>query len=263
VGDTVLEPIDYLALERPERHVTGEGFRLLMDLVERDIVRVLDVLFVAKDADGKVSTVEVTDVEYSDALDERLWGLPSGLLDQSDIYEVAGAIEPGSLAEILVYENVLAVAMRTAMDRGSGRLVGAGWVVADDLIAGLDTSNPALKPSFHRSAYGTIENRAEGGRRGEDGGCNPRARPRAPAGARGCARSPSTGCCSAGSRTDARGAGSGTAGHGLEARAAQATRRPKDSRRVDGHRVRGPEGAHIERLTGSPRPQVSSVRGEA
>jgi len=81
----VLGPIDYLAVEWPGRHVTGEGFRLLMDLVDREIVRVLDLLFIAKDADGTVSKVEVDDVQHSDALDERLRGLSSGLLDQSDI----------------------------------------------------------------------------------------------------------------------------------------------------------------------------------
>ena len=143
MGDTILGPIDYLAVEWPERHVTGEGFRLLMDLVDREIVRVLDLMFIAKDADGKVSTVDVADVEHSDALDERLWGLSSGLLDQSDIDEVASAIEPGSLAGILVYENVWAVPMWTAIDRSNARLVGAGRVVADDLIAALDAPDPA------------------------------------------------------------------------------------------------------------------------
>jgi hypothetical protein len=143
MGDTILGPIDYLAVEWPDRHVTGEGFRLLMELVDRDIVRVLDLTFIAKDADGKVSEVEVGDVAHSDALDERLWGLSSGLLDQSDIDEVAAAIEPGSLAGILVYENVWAVPMWTAIDRSNARLVGAGRVVADDLIAALDAPDAA------------------------------------------------------------------------------------------------------------------------
>ena len=143
MGDTVLGPIDYLAVEWPDRHVTGEGFRLLMDLVDSGIVRVLDILFIAKDADGTVSKVRVADVEHSDALDERLWGLSSGLLDQSDIDQVAAAIEPGSLAGVLVYENVWAVPMWTAIDRSSARLVGAGRIVADDLIAALDAPDPA------------------------------------------------------------------------------------------------------------------------
>jgi hypothetical protein len=143
VADTVLGPIDYLAVEWPGGHVTGEGFHLLMDLVDREIVRVLDILFIAKDADGTVSKVAVADVEHSEALDERLWSLSSGLLDQSDIDQVAAAIEPGSLAGILVYENAWAVPMWTAIDRSSARLVGAGRIVADDLIAALDTHDPA------------------------------------------------------------------------------------------------------------------------
>ena len=143
MGDTVLGPIDYLAVEWPGRHVTGEGFRLLMDLVDREIVRVLDIVFISKNADGTVSKVEVADVEHSEALDERLWGLSSGLLDQSDIDQVAAAIQPGSLAGILVYENVWAVPMWTAMDRSSARLVGAGRIVANDLIEALDAPGPA------------------------------------------------------------------------------------------------------------------------
>lgn len=143
MGETILGPIDYLAVEWPGRHVTGEGFRLLMDLVDREIVRVLDLLFIAKDADGTVSKVDVAEVEHSDALDERLWGLTSGLLDQSDIDEVGSAIGPGSLAGILVYENVWAVPMWSAIDRSSARLVGAGRIGADDLIAALDAPDPA------------------------------------------------------------------------------------------------------------------------
>jgi Family of unknown function (DUF6325) len=143
MGDTILGPIDYLAVEWPERHVTGEGFKLLMDLVDREVVRVLDLLFVAKEADGTVSQVEVADVEHHDALDPRLWSASSGLLDQSDVDEVAEAIQPGSLAGILVYENVWAVPMWTAIDRSSARLIGAGRIPAGDLIAVLDATEPA------------------------------------------------------------------------------------------------------------------------
>jgi hypothetical protein len=143
MGDTILGPIDYLTVEWPGQKVTGEGFRLLMDLVDREVVRVLDLLFIAKDADGRVSKTEVADVEHSDALDQRLWGLSSGLLDQSDIDQVGAAIEPGSLAGILVYENVWAVPLWTAIDRSSARLVGAGRIPAGDLIAELDATDSA------------------------------------------------------------------------------------------------------------------------
>jgi len=111
VGDAILGPIDYLAVEWPGGHVTGEGFGLLLDLVERETIRVLD-----------------------------LAGASSGLLDQSDIDQVAAAIAPKSLAGILVYENV---PMWTALDRSSARLVGAGRIVTDDLIVALDATEPS------------------------------------------------------------------------------------------------------------------------
>jgi hypothetical protein len=142
VGDTVLGPIDYLAVEWPGGHVTGEGFRLLMDLVERRIVRVLDLVFLAKEQDGEVRKVALSEVEHSDELDALTWdGASSGLLDQSDIDQVADAIEPGSLAGILVCENVWAVPMWTAIDQSAARLVGAGRIPAGDLIAALDATD--------------------------------------------------------------------------------------------------------------------------
>ena len=168
MGDTVLGPIDYLAVERPESRVTGEGFRRLMDLVDRGVVRLLDILFIGKDPDGHVSKVEVADVEHSDALDERLWGLSSGLLDESDIDQVAAAIEPGSLAGILVYENV----WRCRCGRRSTR--------AAHGLSARDASSPTiwsrrLTRSIRREhllngdRHGTVEDRVESGRGGEDG----------------------------------------------------------------------------------------------
>jgi Family of unknown function (DUF6325) len=141
VGDAVLGPIDYLAVEWPGGHVTGEGFRLLLDLVERGIIRVLDLAFIAKAADGTVRKVALADVEHGGEVDVTMWaGASSGLLDQSDIDEVSAAIEPDSLAGILVYENVWAVPMWTALDRSTARLVGAGRIGAEDLLLALDAA---------------------------------------------------------------------------------------------------------------------------
>lgn len=142
MGDEVLGPIDYLAVEWPGGHVTGEGFQLLLDLVERGTIRVLDLEFIAKAADGTVRKVALGDLEHDGQVNVTMWdGASSGLLDQSDLDEVAAAIEPDSLAGILVYENVWAVPMWTALDRSSARLVGAGRIVADDLLAALDATD--------------------------------------------------------------------------------------------------------------------------
>jgi Family of unknown function (DUF6325) len=144
MGDQVLGPIDYLAVEWPGGHVTGEGFELLLDLVERDVVRVLDLEFIAKSSDGTVRKVALADVEHGGDVDVTIWdGASSGLLDQSDIDEVAAAIEPGSLAGILVYENLWAVPIWTALDRSAARLVGSGRISGDELIAALDATEPS------------------------------------------------------------------------------------------------------------------------
>ena len=72
-----------------------------------------------------------------------IWdGASSGLLDQSDIDQVAAVIEPGSLAGILVYENVWSVPLMTALDRGSTRIVGNGRIIVEDLLAALDSTQP-------------------------------------------------------------------------------------------------------------------------
>jgi len=143
VDDEVFAPVDYLAVEWPGAHVTGEGFQLLFDLVERGIVRVLDLEFIAKAGDGSVRKVALGDVEHGGDIDVTMWdGASSGLLDQSDIDEVAAVIEPGSLAGILVYENVWAVPLMTALDRSTARMVGSGRVVVEDLLSALDETDP-------------------------------------------------------------------------------------------------------------------------
>jgi len=139
----ILGPIDYLAVEWPGGHVTGEGFELLLDLVNRGIVRVLDLEFITKAADGTVAKVALGDVEHGGDVDVTMWdGASSGLLDQSDIDEVAAVIEPGSLAGILVYENLWAVPLMAALDRSTARMVGSGRIVVEDLLAALDQADP-------------------------------------------------------------------------------------------------------------------------
>jgi hypothetical protein len=118
VDDDVLGPIDYLAVEFPGGRITGEGFALVMDLVRRGLIRVLDMQFVGKAADGTVSRVQLRDVERGGDIDITRWdGAHSGLLDQSDRDAVGAEIEAGSLAGILVYENVWAVPLMVALGR--------------------------------------------------------------------------------------------------------------------------------------------------
>ena len=103
----------------------------------------LDLAFIAKAADGSVKKVALGDVEHGGDVDVTMWdGASSGLLDQSDIDQVAAVIEPGSLAGIMVYENLWAVPLMTALDRSTARMVGGGRIVVEDLLTALDETEP-------------------------------------------------------------------------------------------------------------------------
>jgi Family of unknown function (DUF6325) len=141
--DEILGPIDYLAVDFPGGRVTGEGFGLLLDLVERGIIRVLDLQFVAKSADGTVRRVPLGEVEHGGDIDITMWRTAySGLLDQSDLDEVASVAEPDSLAGILVYENTWAVPLMSALDRSEAHLLGSGRIGGEDLLQALDETEP-------------------------------------------------------------------------------------------------------------------------
>ncbi len=138
----VLAPVSYLAVDFPSGQVTGEGFRLVADLVARDVISVLDLEFVVKDADGTVRKVPLSDIKHGSDVDITQWqGAYSGLLDADDIAAVADVMEPGAIAGILVYENVWAAPLMAAMSAHGSRLVGSGSIDPDDLVATLDDAS--------------------------------------------------------------------------------------------------------------------------
>jgi Family of unknown function (DUF6325) len=140
--DEILGPVDLLAVEFPDGEVTGEGFALLSDLIDRGVIRVLDLEFIAKASDGTVSKVALHEVENSRNIDVGKWeGAASGLLDQSDVDQVAAAIQAGSYAGILIYENAWAVPLMTALDRSNARLVGYDRIAGEDLLTALDSGS--------------------------------------------------------------------------------------------------------------------------
>jgi hypothetical protein len=103
-------PIDYLVVEFPGSRMTGEGLPLLVDLVDRGIIRILDLVFVKKELDGSVRGVTIADLDHDGKLDLAVFeGASSGLLGQEDLNEAGGVLEPGSSAGLLVYENRWAI----------------------------------------------------------------------------------------------------------------------------------------------------------
>ncbi|WP_406176203.1 DUF6325 family protein [Streptomyces sp. NBC_00996] len=130
-------PVDYLVVEFPGNRMTGEGFPLLVDLVDRGIIRILDLVFIRKESDGSVAALELTDL--GDEVDLTVFeGASSGLVGQDDIEEAGNALEPNSSAGILVYENVWAAPFARAMRRSGAQLVASGRIPVQDLLASLD-----------------------------------------------------------------------------------------------------------------------------
>ncbi|MFC9588960.1 DUF6325 family protein [Streptomyces sp. NPDC056944] len=134
-------PIDYVVIEFPGNRMTGEGFPLLVDLVDRGIIRILDLMFIRKDEDGSVTALEIADFTGDGELDLAVFeGAQSGLLGQDDLEEAAEAVEPGNSAGLLIYENVWAAPFATALRRSGAQLVASGRVPVQALLASLDAA---------------------------------------------------------------------------------------------------------------------------
>ena len=133
-------PIDIIVIGFPVgAPMTGEAVPILMDLVERGIVRVLDAMFVAKDEDGRVSGFEAQDLESKGVGDFRMFeGASSGLLGDDDVATAAEALDPGTAAVLLVYENHWAAPFAAAVRRNGGQLIASQRIPAQDVVDALD-----------------------------------------------------------------------------------------------------------------------------
>jgi hypothetical protein len=137
----VLGPISYLIVEFPGNKMTGEGLPILVDLVDQGVIRILDLVFVAKDEDGSLGIIGLADLDHDGAIDLAVFaGVSSGLVSKEDLAEAAPAIAPGSSAAILIFENRWATTFVQALRRGGAQLVAAGYIPQDDLAAALDAA---------------------------------------------------------------------------------------------------------------------------
>ena len=133
-------PIDYILVEWPGRQPNGEVAPHLVDLVDRGLIRILDLVFVAKDEDGTVRGLEIADVGGEVAELSIFEGASSGLLSEEDIDEAGGAMEPGTSAALLVFENTWAAPFATAVRRSGGQLAASGRIPVQAVLAALDAA---------------------------------------------------------------------------------------------------------------------------
>jgi hypothetical protein len=140
-----LGPIDIVVIAYPaDAPMTGEAVPLFMDLIDRGIIRVLDVMFVTKDADGTFKGFDATDLDEDSSGDFTAFaGASSGLLHDDDLETAADAIEPGSAAVMIVYENRWAAPFAAAVRRNGGVLVASERIPVQDLIEALDAAEAA------------------------------------------------------------------------------------------------------------------------
>jgi len=139
-------PIDYLVIEFPGSRMSGEGLPLLVDLVDRGIIRILDLVFIRKMPDGAVVRLDLTRQQTNGQTDLSVFeGASSGLLDQEDIDAAAAAIEPGSTAGLLIYENRWAAPLAIALRRGGAQMVAGGRIPVQAVLASLDAVEAAAR----------------------------------------------------------------------------------------------------------------------
>jgi uncharacterized protein DUF6325 len=141
-GDDLNEmgPIDYVLVEWSGQQPTGEAMPHLVDLVDRGLIRILDLTFLTKAEDGSVASLEIGDLGDAGAEFAVFEGASSGLLSDDDVSEAAGALEPGTSAALLVYENTWAGPFASAVRRSGGQLVASGRIPVQAVLAALDAA---------------------------------------------------------------------------------------------------------------------------
>lgn len=117
-------PIDFLAIGFKTDQLTGEGMAELIDLVEKEIVRVIDLVIVLKDEVGEVQVLEIEELDPEtlaifDPLDVEV----SGIIQMEDIELIAAEMENNTTAALLLYENLWAIKFGEAVTRSSGRML--------------------------------------------------------------------------------------------------------------------------------------------
>ncbi len=137
-----LGPVDYVVVEFPAgaSNFTGEMAAELRKLVDSGTIRVIDVLILTKDADGTVEATELSDVSELGEL-ETIAAELADLLAADDVDHLAAAMEPGSTAGVLIWENLWAAPFASAARRSGGQLIADGRIPLQAIIASIEADD--------------------------------------------------------------------------------------------------------------------------
>jgi hypothetical protein len=142
--DTIdeLGPVDWIVVEFPGSKFNGEIAPTIRDLVQRELIRVLDLLILKKDADGTLEVFELSDLDASEIGELRSYEAQLAmLLSEDDVTAVANAVEPGSSAAVLVWENLWAAPFASAVRRTGGQLVASGRIPIQAILAAIEADD--------------------------------------------------------------------------------------------------------------------------
>ncbi len=137
-----LGPVDYLVVEFPAgaKNFTGEMAAELVKLVDAGTIRVVDVLILDKNEDGSVDATELSDIEQLGEL-QAIEAELAELLAADDVVHLAAAMEPGSTAGVLIWENLWAAPFASAARRAGGQLIANGRIPIQAIIASIEADD--------------------------------------------------------------------------------------------------------------------------
>jgi len=141
--DEILEemgPVDYVVIEWPGKQPKGEVAPMIIDLVDRGLIRILDVALMVKAEDGSVAALDLGEINGDSAGFGEFEGASTGLIGQDDLQEAAAALEPGTSAAILVWENRWAAPIAVAIRRSGGQLAASGRIPIQGILAALEAA---------------------------------------------------------------------------------------------------------------------------
>jgi hypothetical protein len=130
-------PIDYVVLEWPGRQPKGDVAPMILELVDRGIIRILDVALMVKAEDGSIAAIDLGELD-ADSGFSAFEGASTGLLSQEDLEEAANALQPGTSAAVLMWENRWAAPVAVALRRSGGQLVASGRIEIQAMLAALE-----------------------------------------------------------------------------------------------------------------------------
>lgn len=134
-----LGPVDFVIIEFPanDANFTGEMAEALLALVESGTIRVIDIVILVKDANGEIDAMELSDIDDLGPI-QQLEAALGELLAEEDMVHLAAAMEPGSTAGVLVYENVWAAPFAAAVRHSGGQLIANGRIPIQAIVASIE-----------------------------------------------------------------------------------------------------------------------------